>query len=504
MKTVIWIAGILFVIAGLFTYLVASWNTVAMALSAAGLLFLAVWSVLFRRELKEALKRKQLLYGVNLVILVAVVLGLIVVVNYASSDYYERWDLTSGGRFTLSRETDSVLKQLRGDLRITAFFQEGTSANIRNLLAEYTYRSKKIHEEIVDPDKEPTIARSYGITANGTVVLQYAGKTIKTQQADENGITNAVIKLLRNRIISVCYITGHGERDLSDTTGENGYGDFKQALIDQDYRVEPLLLPSVASVPTACTIVMDAGAVKPFLPEELAALKAYIAGGGYLLIMTDPRTHTGMPSFLARYGIDIGNNVVLDQVVRLFQGPGLGVEPMVTSYGRRSAITRDFKGTTIFPLVSTVEIRETNGRSDDIVPIAQTSKTSWADADLKDLFAKGSAKFGPGDIRGPVDVAVAGTIQSGGKTARLAVFGTSRIMTNKYINALFNKDLVMNTVSWLAKEENLITIRPKTEKNQEMFLTAVQGNSIFYTTVILIPVLLFFGGILAYIRMRKS
>jgi ABC-type uncharacterized transport system involved in gliding motility auxiliary subunit len=504
MKTVLWIAGVLFIIGGGFIRLVvSSWNVWAIVLISIGLLLLMFWTVIYRRKFKEGSGLRHLLYGINLIVLVIVALGIISVVNYVSTEYYYRWDLTSNRQFTLSKETDNVLSRLKHRINITAFFQEGTGSNIRDLLSEYAYASKKVHYEVIDPDKEPTIAKSYGINTNGTIVIQYGDKTIKTQQANENGITNAIVKILKDRVITVCYITGNGERELSDTTGVDGYGDFNQALLDQDYKVEDLLLPSAASVPSACTLVIEAGAVKPFLPSELHALASYLDAGGYLFVMVDPRTNTGIEALLARYGISVGNNVVLDQVVRLFQGSGLGVEPIVTDYSKKSAITKDFKGTTIFPLVRTVEETKTHGTNIDIVPIAMTSKTSWADVDLKDLFDKGIATYRASDTSGPVSVAVAGKIGSGGKIARIAVFGTSKVAANKYFNALYNRDLVMNTVSWLVKEENLITIRPRPVSNQQMFLTARQGNMIFYLTVVLIPVLLFFGAILAYLRMKR-
>ncbi len=505
MKTVLWMAGLFLLISGLFIRLVvSSWTMGAIVSASAGFLLLVFWWIMNRQRLKEGSNLRHLFYGLNMVVLVLVVLGLISVINYVSATgYYHRWDLTANKQYTLSQETDKVLLQLKHRITITAFFQEGTGSDIRDLLSEYAYAGKKVHYEVIDPDKEPTLAKSYGINTNGTIVIQYGNKTIKTQQANENGITNAIVKILRDRVITVCYITGNGERDLSDTTGVDGYGDFKQAILDQDYKIESLLLPSVASVPPACTLVIEAGAVKPFLPSELHALTSYLDAGGYLFVMIDPRTNTGISGLLSKYGILVGNNVVLDQVVRLFQGPGLGVEPIVTDYSKKSAITKDFKGTTIFPLVRTVEEAKTHGTNSDIVTLAMTSKTSWADVDIKDLFDKDIATFRASDARGPVSVAVAGKIESGGKTARIAVFGTSKIAANKYFNALYNKDLVMNTISWLVKEENLITIRPKTASNQQMFLTARQGNMIFYLTVVLIPLLLFFGGILAYMRMRK-
>jgi len=504
MKTALWIISIPLFISGLFIYLVTSvWNTWAISLCIAGLVLFGIWLVVDRHGIKKELKRKKIFYGVNLVVLIIVVLGLVVTANYVSSDYYERWDLTANRQFTLSNETNKVLNRLQHKLKITAFFQEGTSAKINDLLADYSYLNKNIQYEVIDPDKEPTIAKNYGINTNGVIVLQYKNKTIKIEQANENGITNAVIKLLRNRVINICYLTGNGERDLSDTTKGIGYGKFKQALRDQDYKVRKLLLPSAASIPTTCTMVIGAGAIKPFLPSELKVLTDYLKRGGYLFLMIDSETQTGISGFLSKYGIDVGNNVVLDKVVRLFQGPGLGIAPIVKTYSKKSDITQNFEGETIFPLVRTVDAAKSKNPDYNIVSIAKTSNTSWADTDLKTLFSKGIARFEPNDIRGPVSVAAAGTLKFGNKIARIAVFGTARIASNKYINALFNKDLVMNTVSWLVKEENLITIRPKTNKNQQMFLTAAQGKLIFYLTVILIPLLLFFGAMLAYKRMRR-
>ena len=505
MKKIIGFLGLGIFVVGVFIRLVAStWGVLAISLFVTGIVLITLWAVLRREALKELLKGRKLFYGINVVVLVIIVLGIVVAVNYVSTNYYHRWDLTANRQFTLSQETNKVLKGLRHGLKITAFFEVGTGQSIRDLLADYAYRSKEVKYEVVDPEKEPTIAQSYGISSNGVIVITYNGKTIKTSQATESGITNAIVKLLRNKIINVCYITGHGEKSLSDMAGVDGYGAFKQALMDQDYSVKELLLPSIGAIPTDCSVLIDAGAIKPFFPNEIDVLKKYLQDGGHMLVMIDPLTNSGIIKFLSKYNIEVGNNVVLDQVVRLFQGPSLGVEPIVKQYSLISDITKDFKGDTIFPLVRTVSPGNNKNPDYSIDSIAKTSNTSWSDADLKILFSKGIAKFDPKvDTKGPLSVAVQGTLKFGNNTARLVVFGTSRMVTNKYINALYNKDLVMNSISWLSKEENLITIRPKPANNQQMFLTQSEGKLILYMTVILIPLLLFFGGILAYTRMKR-
>ena len=43
----------------------------------------------------------------------------------------------------------------------------------------------------------------------------------------------------------------------------------------------------------------------------------------------------------------------------------------------------------------------------------------------------------------------------------MAAIGDSDFIANAYLGVEGNRDLFMNTVNWLAQQENLIAIRPK-------------------------------------------
>ncbi len=44
---------------------------------------------------------------------------------------------------------------------------------------------------------------------------------------------------------------------------------------------------------------------------------------------------------------------------------------------------------------------------------------------------------------------------------RIVVFGDSDFVTNGYLGIPGNRDLFLNSVNWLAQQENLISIRPR-------------------------------------------
>ena len=136
-----------------------------------------------------------------------------------------------------------------------------------------------------------------------------------------------------------------------------------------------------------------------------------------------------------------------------------------------------------------------------LVSLAQTSPNSWAETDLESIFQKQTAKVDAEDRRGPISLAVAvtanlkemGTDQEG--TARLAVFGNEAFANNQYISQYFNRDMLLNTISWLGGEEGLISVRPRTLRASRVQFTAEQGTAIFYLSVLILPEILLIVGL---------
>ena len=60
----------------------------------------------------------------------------------------------------------------------------------------------------------------------------------------------------------------------------------------------------------------------------------------------------------------------------------------------------------------------------------------------------------------------------------------------------------MNTVNWLAEEEDLVSIQPRDPEDRRLSLTAKQSKLMLWFGVILLPLAVFVLGIYVY-RRRK-
>jgi ABC-type uncharacterized transport system involved in gliding motility auxiliary subunit len=88
--------------------------------------------------------------------------------------------------------------------------------------------------------------------------------------------------------------------------------------------------------------------------------------------------------------------------------------------------------------------------------------------------------------------------------ARIVVFGTSLLAVNQYFAQPGNRDLLLNTVSWLAEDEDQISIRPRDTKQTPIFLSAQQDQAVFWVPVVILPALAIAGGIVAVVRRRAA
>ena len=84
----------------------------------------------------------------------------------------------------------------------------------------------------------------------------------------------------------------------------------------------------------------------------------------------------------------------------------------------------------------------------------------------------------------------------------MVVFGNAGFANNQFIGQYFNRDLLLNTVSWLVGEEELISIRPRTIRASRVQLTADQGTTVFYLSVLILPEILLIAGLATWWRRR--
>jgi hypothetical protein len=164
-------------------------------------------------------------------------------------------------------------------------------------------------------------------------------------------------------------------------------------------------------------------------------------------------------------------------------------------------------------------VQPTASAAGALAPIVRTGEASWAERDLDRLLTKGEAEFTEGtDLKGPVSLAVAGSVQLGAappppaegeaaaepKTARLVVIGDSDFASNQLIGEFRNRDLFVNSVNWLLGDVEAISVRPGQARASRLQLTSEQFLEIRYLALFVMPELIALLGVIAWWQRRRA
>jgi len=482
------------------------WNQYRWEFVGVGIVLVLV-SLLARVEDYRGLLRSQTLrYGANTAVAIALVLGVTVVVQALSFQHGARKDLTENKRFSLSPQTIQLLGGLKTEVNAVAFYRGDQPGKrvAEDLFKQYArYSNGKFTWKSADPDLEPGLAKRYGVEAYGTVVLETKTKSEKVLDPDEEKLTNGLVKVTREGKRVVYVIQGHGEHELGNTE-RPGFSEAKSAMEKANYDVKPLLLAREGKIPDDAAVVIDAGPRTDLLAPELDAIDGYVGRGGKLLVMVDssllaPVQTASLKKHLASYGFELGENLIieLNPVGRLFGAtPDI---PIIQQY-ESHPITRDLAGTmTAFPLSRTVDVAKTPPKGVSLQSLAKTSSQSWAETNRASV-QQGQVKPDPEDPKGPVSVAAVAIRDK----ARIVVYGTSNLASNQFLNFQGNRDFFLNTVSWLAEEEDQISVRPKDTKQTPVFMSANQAQAVKLLPLVVLPGLVLAGGIVAVVRRRAA
>lgn len=473
-----------------------------------GILGLLAYFTTQGRALVVSLRRRSTRYGLHSVSYSLIFIGILILLNFLNIRYHHRWDLTETRVFSLSTQSAKMLGELKQDLLIYGFFERGENPRVADLIKSYTYHSPKIKFHAVDPDRHPEMARQFKVQQLNTLHLVYGKESTNITDTSEEAITNAIVKLTKASKKNVYFLTGHGEPNIGDRQNTQGYAAAKEALENENYQIKELLLSTQEKVPAETSLLIVASPQKPLLEHEISAIDGYVKNGGRLLVLLPSPGGEGLKNFLQEWGVTVGEDIVVDQVIRLFAGPSLGVEPIADSYSPVHPITREFKERTIFPLVRSVEVAGPPKEGVEITSLVQTGKTSWAEKDLDGIFKKGRVSLGPEDKKGPVSIGAAVTanlkkigIDREGE-AKMVVLGSAGFANNRFINIFFNRDFFLNVINWLVGQEEMISIRPRSVRSSRVQLTEREGTMVFYLSFLILPEILLIIGLGVWWRRR--
>lgn len=494
-----------------------------------GFLSLTAYIFLNISMLKQGFKRKSFIYSSNLFLVIILVLGILVIINYFFSRHHHRFDFTEAKLHSLSPQSVKVLKNLEEDVYVRCFFREGNfnRSKMENLMGIYAYHSDKFKYEFIDPDKNPGLVKRYDVNQDGTSIFECRDKESRITSITEEDITNALIKVTREEKKSIYFLAGHGEASVDEVDAQ-GYSQAKTELEKLGYEVKTLELALAEKFPEEISLLVIPGPKKDLLPHELETIGNFLRAGGRVFFMIDPETTDSLNDFLLDFGIKLENDLIVDTVSRLLGGDYF--MPVVSDYQYHS-ITDGFRYATFFPYARSVNLTEDAPEGITVNILAKTSPNSWSERQLEQTevsFEEGK------DVSGPLSVAAAAEftvdepsngiedskdsaeeegsedsmVNDSGqepqkKKGRLTVFGDSNFASNGYFNLSGNGNLFLNTVNWLTQEEDLISIPPKSSTPRTIHLTPTQGRLLFFVSVVILPLLVLIIGLSVWLRRRS-
>jgi ABC-type uncharacterized transport system involved in gliding motility auxiliary subunit len=518
------ILGLLLLVAALLSYWQSNvWEKWIVGLAIAGGLLVIIGVAANYRQILASLGKRSTKYASNYVISIILVIAVVAGLNYVGQRHTKRFDMTGSGKYTLAPQTIQVLEKLGSDIDIKAFFPGGDYAPLKELLVECRTASRHVKYEFIDPDKQPDLAKQYEVTVYGTfqniltgsqlkfgtVVISYGKRRERiekrSEEVQEQDLTNAIIKVGRSEAKKIYFIQGHNEKELSDTD-RPGYSEAKIALENQGYKVETVNIAAEGKIPPDAKVLILAGPKAELFPQELQLISEFLSNGACsLFVLVDPPPAPSLDSFLKSWGIQADKDIVLDNSN---EGRMMGSTiPIVRSYENHK-ITENFKLTTVFPLTRSIQPEKTIPAGIKVETLFKSNSRSWGETDLKN----GEASFDPSqDFKGPLSLAVAATKEikpSSDKSAaiktRIVATGTSAFAMNAFFGAGGNGNLFLNIVSWLAQDEDLISIRPKPPEDRRILLSQSQLAALRMITIFVIPLIAVIIGIaVVWSRRRK-
>ena len=362
------IAGVLalFIGIGLVAF-VASMRLYGIILIGFGVVLVGTIGLIFLSAVIAAFFSRTGKYGVNTLAMLVAFTGIVVVVNFVSFANHSRIDTTATNQFSLHSSTKNLLDDLEEPVRAIAFYRDDISgqdagdfqqlqrrAKVENTLGEFRNRNGKFSYEFKDPEVDPDLARSYGVTQYESIVVigTKSGLTDTIQTTDqvysqlEQDLYTGILVATGQEQRTVYFLTGHGERSPSIAGGE-GYELVRRGLEGDNYQVMTLgwsLADEDVQVPDGTTrsdgspcvaeekknqacqpgaaLLVIAGPTAELPKAHAQALNLYLLGlksdgtarrqGGRMIFLAEPDLPKSFRDFLTGWGVVVDKGYILD------------------------------------------------------------------------------------------------------------------------------------------------------------------------------------------------
>lgn len=498
---------------------------------------------------------KKFFNKTNAAILIIIVIGILIVINFFSANIFYRFDLTQNKEFSLSKVSKKTVADLKDIVNIKAYFSSNLPSQYLNLkqevgdiLEEYVnYSNGNIKVEFIDPKDNEETKRELSIAGipqlqfnvlekdkyqvvNGYLGMQikYGDKSQALPVIENTGnfeyqVTSAIKKLTASNLANVSFWQGNKAAAAQNETAA------AIRSLSEIYQVSLLDFSKDKKISDDINTLVIAGPKEKFKDEELKALDAFLTRGGALIILADGvkveqglnaiKNDLGLNKILEANGLKLNNDLVLDAsngIATFNQGfisfsTNYPYWPKVVKSGfnQSNPAVAKLEGL-ILPWASSIDVNSDKTKNLSVSYLAKTTERALMVSDNFNLSPQAQingAKSGQFNLA----VAVTGKFtsafnQPSVEAGKLAIVGDGDFLNDGFLrNYPDNLTFFLNVVDSLSLGDELISIRSKgvTERPikelSETAKNALRYGNIFGLTVLVIVI----GLVRYYLRRRE-
>jgi ABC-2 type transport system permease protein len=483
-----------------------------------------------KNSILESLSSRKFRFGGYATLLIVAALAVVIVINVVVDQIPGKLDLTKNKLYSLSDETYKLLDSLKTDITVTTIGKPGSEdPTVKTILGKYTAHGGHLKLQTIDPDLNPGWSKQFDTSGQGlgpgTLVVAQ-GKKFKTigvydmynydtsnydptnpnsqpqltSLSVEQKVTSAIQYVSAARNVTAYVLGGHGEQTLASLGLSN-------AVSDENYEVKELDLLTGKTVPADADIVLVMAPKKDLSPEDADKLRAWLAGGGRMVVMQDVITAANqfpnLAGLLKTYGVQVESTVVVegDPNKVAAQNP-LYVIPSLEYHDILSPL-RTNKYDVVLIGAQAIQTLDLRKKTLKVEPLLTSSAKSYG---KKDIVNAKSAQKENGDVAGPFTLAVAITdpAQEQGKPdTKLVVIGDVKFLQSGLpAQVPGNGDFFMNSLGWLKGQKESLTIRPKSMQQMRLSISGLWALILSGLVVIVLPLLILGAGFVVWMRRR--
>lgn len=506
------LAGLTALIASALWYLMfPSKVTIAWYILGAGVVLTILAFILSPSLLRDLLTSRKSWLWINDALLILGIVGIGVLLTHIAHRRNFRYDFTRDQLFSISDKTIKVLRGLKNDVMITAFYPTGAveTGMIKDLLDEYKRQTDRLQYKIVDPRRDPVTTKAMNVTQVGTIIVQcdtsrkdifeheifirpspFMGRQETPKFQGEQAITSAIVNVTSGVRRKVQFVKGHGEPGLT-VFNQRGLAGLHQYLVKENFDASEVALTE--GIPTDTQIVAVVAPEQAFHPNEIQVLRDFVNNRkGHLFVALDQRTKCPeLLKFLSEtYGVSFNDELLINP-----QGAMQSPTAIVPEYLHHRIVQEQMERNSGVLMDGArglnVEARDTWTNT----PFLRSPDYVFGKRNLLAAGGRVTLAFDPeNDVRGPFTLGVALEGKGVASGTRAVMFGDADFASNILLQVQGNGDLLMNAFNWLAGQVEMISIRPKSVEFSPVILDQDAANRILIICVVVAPLLVLLVG----------